>query len=240
MEPEILFETENIVAINKPAGLVVHYDGKTKESTVVDWVEKTYPETKGVGEPLILSTGEVIKRSGIVHRLDRDTSGVLLIARTQDAYEYLKKQFKEGTIKKAYRAFVYGKIDQNRGSIRRPIGRSQADFRKFSAAKRIRGNEREAETVYNLITATDSVSYLNVLPQTGRTHQIRVHMLAINHPVVCDSLYAPNRECMLGFKRLALHAYSILFKDMDGGERTIEAPLPPDFCKAEEVLKSCQ
>lgn len=240
MEPEILFETENIVAINKPAGLVVHYDGKTKEPTVVDWVEKTYPEAKGVGEPLTLSTGEVIKRSGIVHRLDRDTSGVLLIARTQDAYEFLKKQFKEGTIKKIYRAFVYGKIDQNRGSIRRPIGRSQGDFRKYSAAKRIRGNEREAETVYNLITATDSVSYLNVLPQTGRTHQIRVHMLAINHPVVCDALYAPNRECMLGFKRLALHAYSILFKDMDGKVRTIEAPLPPDFCKAEEALKSCQ
>lgn len=240
MEPEILYETENIVAINKPAGLVVHYDGKTKEPTVVDWVEKTYPESCGVGEPLTLSTGEVIQRSGIVHRLDRDTSGILLVARTQEAYEFLKRQFKDGTIKKTYRAFVYGKIDQNRGNIRRPIGRSQADFRKFSAAKRMRGNEREAETVYNVIQTTPEVTYINALPQTGRTHQIRVHMLAIHHPVVCDSLYAPKKECILGFNRLALHAYTISFKDIDGTERTIEAPLPSDFLKAEEALKSCQ
>ena len=236
MEPEILFENKDIVVINKPAGLVVHYDGKTEEKNVVDWVEKTYPEAKGVGEPLTLSTGEIIERSGVVHRLDRDTSGVLLIARTQEAYEYLKDQFKNSKVKKTYRAFVHGKIEQNRGNIRRTIGRSKSDFRKFSAKKRSMGNGREAETIYNLLYSTDEVSYLKVLPQTGRTHQIRVHMLAIHHPVVCDKLYAPNKECILGFDRLALHAHSITYKDMEGEEQTVFAPLTKDFLEAEKSL----
>ena len=235
-EPEVLFETKDMVAINKPAGLVVHYDGKTEEPNVVEWMEKHYPGSKGVGEPLTLSTGDVIERSGVVHRLDRDTSGVLLLARSQESYIHLKGQFQNGHIRKKYRAFVHGCIKQNRGNISRPIGRNKNDFRKFSARKRIRGNEREAETIYNLIQATDDASYLLLMPQTGRTHQIRVHMLAIHHPVVCDGLYAPNKGCILGFDRLALHAYEIMFKDLQGEEHTVRAPLPEDFLRAEKEM----
>jgi len=172
----------------------------------------------------------------VTHRLDRETSGVLLLARTQVAYERLKGQFQKNKIKKNYRAFVYGKIKQNRGNISLPIGRSKGDFRKFSADRSVRGNEREAETIYNLIFATDEVSYINVMPQTGRTHQIRVHMLAIHHPVVCDSLYAPKQPCILGFDRLALHAYSVRFIDLEGNEQVVEAPLPDDFLSAEQAI----
>lgn len=233
---EIIFENEDIVAINKPAGLVVHYDGKTKEPSVVDWVKENYPQTQGVGEPTKLSSGETIDRPGIVHRLDRETSGVLLIAKNQEAYEHLKKQFQKSSVRKIYKAFVYGKIKQSRGKISRPIGRSKNDFRKHSASKQLRGKEREATTIYNVVKSTDEVTYITAYPQTGRTHQIRVHMLSIHHPVLCDSLYVPFKEHLLGFDRLALHAYSIEFRDTKGGTVEITAPLPDDFIEAEKKI----
>ena len=237
MKIEIIYEDENIVAINKPAGSVVHSDGKTKEPSVADWVLKNYPDTKGVGEPLVLSEGTIIKRPGIVHRLDRDTSGILLIAKNQESFSNLKEQFQNRTIQKSYRAFVYGEMKEIEGVIDRPIGRSASDFRKWSAQRGARGKMREAITEYKVLNKKDGFSYVEVNPKTGRTHQIRVHFKAINHEIVCDKLYASKKECALGFERLALHAYSVEFYLLDGKRLKLESELPKDFEKALKIIK---
>ncbi|AKM84014.1 TPA: RluA family pseudouridine synthase [Candidatus Campbellbacteria bacterium] len=233
---EIIYEDENILAINKPSGLVVHPDGKTTETTLVDWILKNYPEIEDVGEPLILSTGEIIKRPGIVHRLDRETSGILLIAKNQKTFLFLKEQFKERAIKKSYRAFVYGEMKMEEGIVDRPIGRSNKDFRMWSAQRGARGQMRTAVTEYNVLERGNGFSFVEANPKTGRTHQIRVHFKAINHPIVSDSLYAPKKEKGLGFERLALHSYSIEFSLPEGKKIKLEAELPPDFKKALKLI----
>lgn len=230
-QPTVIHEDADILLIDKPAGLVVHGDGRTKEFSVADWVLERYPELVEVGEPWTSPQGEVIARPGIVHRLDRDTSGVMLIAKTQKSFEYLKEQFQERTIKKTYRAFVYDALKEEKGEIDRPIGKSKSDFRKWSAQPGSRGVQREAFTAWEVLGEVEesgkTYSYLNLVPTTGRTHQLRVHLKAIHHPIVCDGLYAPKRECALGFTRLALHAHTITLPD----GRVFEAPLPEDFSK---------
>ena len=246
MEPIILYEDEDILAINKPAGLVVHGDGrstslttsKTKERTLVDWLLQKYPGIINVGEPGRTASGETILRSGIVHRLDRETSGVMLVAKTEKAFQNLKEQFQKHEIEKIYHAFVFGELKKRQGTIDRPIGRSSKDFRMRSAQRGARGEMREAITEYKVISANKNYSFVEVSPKTGRTHQIRVHFKAINYPLVSDSLYAPNCENSLGFKRLALHSYQITFADIKGVSHTVTAPYPEDFDKALTILKS--
>ena len=237
MNIEILYEDDNMLAINKPAGLVVHSDGKTIEPTLVDWILKKYPEVKKVGEPWTTLAGEIIPRPGIVHRLDRETSGVMLIAKTQKGFENLKKQFQEHKIKKIYHAFAYGEMKGDKGTIDRPIARSKKDFRMWSAQRGSRGEFRDAVTDYEVIYRAKGYSFVKVLPKTGRTHQIRVHFKAINYPLVSDSLYAPNRENTIGFSRTALHSYEITFADIDGELHTVTAPYPEDFASALKALQ---
>ncbi len=244
VQPTIIFENEHLMAVNKPAGLVVHSDGKTDEPTLCDWILKERPEIKGVGEPMIIDKGtdkeRIIDRPGIVHRLDRETSGVIVIAKTQASFENLKAQFQERETSKIYHAVVWGTIKEDTGTVDRAIGRSKSDFRKWSAERFARGELRPAITNFKVLgrlsekedmqsKIPQEFSYLEVSPLTGRTHQIRVHMKAINHPVVCDVLYAPNHPAVLGFERTTLHAYKIKIKDLDGVEREFEAPLPKDF-----------
>lgn len=232
MKIKILYEDKDCVAILKPAGLVVHSDGKTKEPVLTDWILETYPKTKKVGEPIVQTDGGIIYRPGIVHRLDRDTSGVMIIAKTQEAHAHLKEQFQNRTVKKKYYAFVYGLVKDKYGIINRPIGRSKNDFRKWTAQRGTRGELREAETWYTTIKAEKRASFIEAEPKTGRTHQIRVHFTAMNHPVVADSLYAPGNTPILGFKRNALHAHTLELRKMDGTKLVIKAPLPLDFKKA--------
>ena len=238
MRISIIYEDENIVAINKPAGLVVHADGKTDEPTIVDWVLENYPEIAGVGEDLVLSDGKIIKRPGIVHRLDRDTSGILLIAKSQEAFLNLKNQLQNRKIQKTYQAFVYGRVKNDEGIIDRPIGRSKKDFRRWTAQRDIRGRERGAVTEYKVLERSNEYSLVAAYPKTGRTHQIRVHFKAINYPIVCDKLYAPKRECGLGFERLALHAYAIEFDLINGEKLKLKAELPEDFEKALKLIRN--
>lgn len=233
---EVLYEDDAIVAINKPAGLIVHADGRTSEPTVVEWLKGHVPGIAHVGEVMEDQSGEEIERTGIVHRLDRDTSGVLLLAKTSEAHAFLKEQFLNRTVKKVYRAFVYGSVTESRGVIDRPIARSKTDRRKWTAQNGRSGVEREAITYYKTLLQTRDVSYLELRPQTGRTHQIRVHLKAIHHPVLSDLLYAQGKESMLDFKRLALHALSIHCVLPSGEEKTIEAPLPDDFIHAEQKI----
>jgi 23S rRNA pseudouridine1911/1915/1917 synthase len=236
MDIQILYEDNDVLVINKPWGLVVHPDGHIKEATLVDWILTRNPELKEVGEPITLSTGEILFRPGIVHRLDRDTSGVLVIAKNQDAYLHLKSQFQDREIQKVYRTFVYGPMPVDSGTIDRPIGRSSGDFRKWTAERGTRGELREAVTNWKVLKKNSDVSYLEVSPKTGRTHQIRVHLKALNHPVIGDSLYAPNRAPLLGFRRLALHSYQITINLPSGETKTFEAPLPEDFMEAERQM----
>ncbi|MEA2112965.1 MAG: RluA family pseudouridine synthase [Patescibacteria group bacterium] len=237
---KILFEDENVLVINKPANLVVHADGKTNEVNLCDWILKNYPKLENVGEPLILQDpnladgrgGKEIRRPGIVHRLDRETSGVLIIAKTQESFLNLKQQFKNKQIEKKYRTFVWGEVKNKEGVIDRPIGRSSKDFRQWSAQRGARGKLREATTEYKVLKKNKEFSFLEINLKTGRTHQIRVHMKAFNYPVVGDRLYAPKREYALGFERVALHAFSIEFILLNKEKVKVEAPFPDDFEKA--------
>ncbi len=234
--PKILFENENVLVIDKPSGLVVHPDGKRDEETLVNWILETRPEIAGVGEPLhLLHGGEeiVIDRPGIVHRLDRETSGVMIIAKNQKSYENLKQQFKDHTIRKEYLAIVSGWAD-DRGIIDAPIGRSARDVRIWTAGRGARGVLRPAITRYvtqKKFTDANGEKYsiVSLFPETGRTHQLRVHMKSLQHPIIGDGLYAPTTVGMLGFDRVALHARKITFNDLGGKEYTIEAPFPENF-----------
>lgn len=245
MEILILYEDDDIVAVSKPAGLVVHSDGKTKEETLADWVLEKYPQTKNVGEPARTPEGEEVPRPGIVHRLDRETSGVMLVAKTVQGFECLKKQFQEHSIEKIYHAFVYGEVKQEIKNgkdvewmrIDRPIGRSSQDFRKWSAQRGARGEMREAVTDYRIMKVTPDFSLVEIKPKTGRTHQIRVHFKAISHPLIADKLYAPKHHNILGFKRLALHSERITFLNSSGVFCTATAQYPEDFIQAVASLQ---
>jgi len=233
---DVVYEDSDVLVVHKPSGLIVHSDGKTQEPTVVDWLLEKYPNIEPVGESWTSPDGTVVLRPGIVHRLDRDTSGVLLITKTQEAFVYFKKQFQERTIEKTYLAFVYGVFKEKEGTIDKPIGKSAKDFRLKSAQPGAKGTLREAKTDYKVLRECGDVSYLELHPHTGRTHQIRVHLKAIHHPVVCDPLYAPNHECALGFKRMALHANSLTFDTLEGKRIQVESQLPEDF---EAALELC-
>lgn len=256
MKPKILYEDTNVLVLNKPAGLPVHGDQKNlNEKTVASFLIENFPKIKNVGEPMEVEVagGKKLKilRPGIVHRLDRETSGVLIIAKNQKTFDDLKKQFQDHTIKKIYRAFVYGFVSDpkaslatgKRGIINVSIGRSPRDIRMWTAGRGARPPLREAITEYIVLDRfTDNqkkksdvahqFSYVEVYPKTGRTHQIRVHMRYINHPVVSDPLYSGDKEKALGMERLALHAYSITFRLPSGELKTVEAQLPTDFKKA--------
>ena len=231
-EPEIIFEDDTLLVLNKPAGLMVHGDGRSSEDTLADWLVNHYPDMKEVGEPWENQKGEMIPRPGIVHRLDRDTSGVMLVAKTQVMFDFLKEQFQEHTIQKTYHAFAYGILKEDSGLIDKPIGKSTQDFRQWSAMPGARGKKRDAQTEFKVLFRNKGVVYLELKPLTGRTHQLRVHLKAIHHPIVCDGLYAKGKECLFGINRVALHASKIEVTLPDGKESVFEAQQPPDFEKA--------
>lgn len=230
-EIKTLYEDDHMLAINKPAGVTVHPDGKTKGPFLTDWIVEKYPDTFR-GEGVLLDDGSVIERPGIVHRLDKETSGVLLIAKTEEAFLDLKEQFMGHEVQKTYHAFVEGIIRDERGVIDKAIGRSPRDARKRTTERAAR-MPKEAYTSFKVLERREEekVTFVEVWPKTGRTHQIRVHFRSIGRPVICDGLYG-KRENSLGFKRLALHARSISFKTLDGKKKSIEASYPEDFAKA--------
>lgn len=265
MKLKILFEDKNLMVIDKPAGLACHADARTtkKDVTVADLILAYDKKLEKVGEPMTIEyKGKEIKikRPGIVHRLDKETSGVLLVAKNQKTFLSLKEQFQNHSIKKNYKAFVYGYVSDpkasllsgKRGIINAPIGRSPVDIRMWTAGRGAREPVREAVTEYVVLNRfavppllikegtegrfpTNSLqqkfSYIEAYPKTGRTHQIRVHMRYINHSIVSDPLYRGSNEMALGMKRLALHAHFITFRMPNGELKTIESPLPADFKK---------
>ncbi len=240
MQIPIITQTPDYIVINKPAGISVHASGQREEYTISDWILENFPQTKDVGEPLTISNGVTIARHGIVHRLDKDTSGALLIALTQEAYEFFKNQFKEREIKKTYRVFLSGNLKEDHVTIQEPIGKHKKDFRKRTTARNSRGELKPAITFFHILKRfkieNEPLMFVEAQPKTGRTHQIRVHARYMQHPVVSDPLYTRKKENPLGFKRLALHAYSLEFKDLKGLTQKIEAEFPEDFGYALTVV----
>lgn len=234
MDLPILYEDGDMVAVDKPAGVMVHADGRSSEETASDWFAARYPGSKGVGETQRLSDGTEVMRPGVVHRLDRDTSGVLVFAKTDEAHARLKAAFQEREAKKTYLAFVFGVPKERKGVIEFSIGRSRKDFRLRSAQPKAKGTLREAITRYEVVAETEDRKHalLRVMPETGRTHQIRVHLKAIHHPVVADPLYAPDRASSLDLPRLGLHAFRLDLPLRSGERRAIEAPFPTDLAPA--------
>ncbi|OGF86678.1 hypothetical protein A3B19_00310 [Candidatus Giovannonibacteria bacterium RIFCSPLOWO2_01_FULL_46_32] len=207
MRLEIIYEDENLVALNKPAG--VNFD----------WALEERKDLK------------------VVHRLDKDTSGVILFAKNERAAEQLKKLFQSREIKKTYLALVAGNIKNNSGVIDLPIGRSKKTPLKRVAVGEKRGKIREAITEYKVLKKIKDFTLVEASPKTGRTHQIRSHFAAIGHPVVCDKLYAGKKFiCPGGISRQFLHASGIEFTLPKGGRLKLEADLPEDLKKTLDML----
>jgi 23S rRNA pseudouridine1911/1915/1917 synthase len=240
---EILFESDDVLVINKPVGLLVHADGVSEEPTLVDWFLERTPSARGVGEPGKAKDGQLLERSGVVHRLDRETSGVLILAKTQVAHIHLKTQFHDRLAKKEYRAIVYGRMRERWGTIDKKIGRSPSDHRQRSAMPGARGVLREAVTDWECIGQaqidSEHFSYLKLRPKTGRTHQLRVHLRAIDRPIVGDVLYAEpwlKVSHNLGLSRMALHAHTLELELPSGTRERFIAPVPNELELAVERI----
>ena len=210
----IVYEDDHLLAVDKPAGLTTHPGAAHKSDTLANALLSYLPGLMGVGEP---------SRPGIVHRLDKDTSGLLLVAKTQSAHRDLSAQFKKRTVTKTYLALVQGAVSPPEGVIQAPVGRH---FTRRKEMAVVQGG-RDAETLYKTITSYDDYDLLSIIPHTGRTHQIRVHMAAIGHPMVGDATYGKRHPEL---KRHFLHAASLEFIHPSSGEEMeLSSPLPDDL-----------
>jgi len=232
---KIVAETPQYVVIEKPAGLLVHPTMAEEKNTLVAWLLKKYPKIKTVGD-------EPDVRPGIVHRLDKEASGLLVVAKTQQMFEHLKEQFKERTIEKEYSALVHGRVSKDWDEINFPIARGENIERmaarpvlkrvgKQSMATLDEG-EKEAKTEFLVEKRFANCTLLRVTLHTGRMHQIRVHMLAYNNPLVGDPLYfqkkrKKNLDDKLG--RLFLHSVKLGFTDLEGSKQLFESALPTNL-----------
>jgi len=229
MEPKVIYQGNDFLVLNKPAGLIVHPVKSSDEESVTKWLLKNFPEVKSVGD-------NPEERPGIVHRLDRDTSGVLVVARNQKAFEYLKNLFQTHQIKKTYLALVCGWLKEKEGLIDKPIGILSGSVKRSVHVKTAR-MIKEASTKYKvkkeLEIHNEKLSLLEAEPLTGRTHQIRVHLNSIGHPIVGDKLYGGKKSFGaaqdLGLSRQFLHADSIEFALPDGSKLKVGADLPEEL-----------
>ena len=228
-EPKIIYESPDFLAIAKPAGMTVHPAKVHKrqdrgETYLTDWLISKYPEIASVGD-------DPEERPGIVHRLDKDTSGVIIVARNQPYFEYLKSLFQGKIIHKKYVALVYGDVKEDQGTIDKPIG-----IKPGTIKRTVHGGKmpKEAITDYKVLKRFDEYTFIEVTPRTGRTHQIRVHLASIGNPIVGDLVYGGKRQKKSKFKldRQFLHARSISFETSPGHAVEFEAPLPEDLTKA--------
>lgn len=227
---DIMYENDDLLVINKPSGISVHKAGPNdQQMTVVDLLLERYPEIAKVGEDPI--------RPGIVHRLDKETSGVMVIAKTNTAFFHLKDQFKNRETRKTYLALVDGHPKNPQGTITAPLGKIGTKQTTQTKGKKDLF-EREAVTDYVTVKKYRNYSLLEVSPKTGRTHQIRVHLKSIGTPIVGDVLYGPRKAANPpGTSRLFLHAQRLQFTGPDGQLLAIEADLPEELQKILSVLQ---
>lgn len=226
---EIIYEDDDILAVNKAAGMVVHPSPGHHEGTLVNAILGYCPDLEGVG-------GE--RRPGIVHRLDKDTSGIILVAKNDHALRHLQRQFKRRSVKKHYLALVEGHVQPPKALIDAPIGRDPHNRQRMTVIAPGSGlRARAAQTEYHVIQLYGAYSLVACYPRTGRTHQIRVHLAFAGFPIVGDAIYG-RRKQRLSLERHFLHANSLTFRRPAGDEElTLEAPLPGDL---QAVLDSLQ
>ena len=236
LEPEIIYEDVDMLAVNKPAGLLVHAVNANDGPTLVDWLLNKYPNLAGVGEPFLAQQHES-PRAGIAHRLDRETSGIVLVAKNNKSFNYLKDLFQTHQIKKTYLALVHGVMKDDKGVIDAPIGRSKQDPRRRLAGPQAKGLLRPAVTEYQTLERFPGYSYVALFPKTGRTHQLRVHLQSIGRPVVGDGLYAAGFNDQALISRQALHASALELPLPNGTRLKLEASLPADLAAALEHLR---
>ena len=234
----ILYEDSSIIVVDKFARMVVHPAYGNPSGTLVNALLYHCKDLAGINGVL---------RPGIVHRLDKDTSGVMVVAKDDEAYHHLTKQFKNRTVKKVYLAIVYGRVSRDEGLIDSDIGRHPSERKRMSTRTK-RG--RTAITRWKKIEEFESATLLEIFPQTGRTHQIRVHLSSIGHPILGDPLYGRKgrpgaihdpvlRECVKRLNRQALHAQRLEFNHPRTGETVrFVSPMPRDMEEVLERLKS--
>ena len=222
---DILYQDSDVVVVNKPCGMVVHPAAGNESGTLVNALLHHVRDLSGIG-------GEM--RPGIVHRLDKDTSGLILIAKNDRAHIALSEQFKQRSMEKHYRAVAFGHFAQEHGLIDAPIARHPVDRKKMAVVP----DGKPSKTEWTVIELLKGATFLDVHLLTGRTHQIRVHMQSIGHPLLGDQVYAPNLKTSVRIPRLMLHAYSLAFTHPATGERmTLVAPLPQTFVATLEKLR---
>lgn len=210
---KIVYEDDDIMVVDKPAGLLVHPGNGRDEPTVADFSR-------------LYSADDDEVRPGIVHRLDRDTSGLLILAKTINAKSFMQAAFSDRNIHKTYLLLARGRVSPADAIIDLPIDRDLRD----RAKRAINRNGRVALTNYRTLASYAGYSYIEAEPQTGRTHQLRVHFAAIGHPIVGDQTYGPKTQD-LGLKRHFLHATRLSFVAPNGSELSLESPLPDDLKK---------
>jgi len=216
---DVLFEDDDLIVINKPAGMTVHPGAGQREHTLVNALLSHCTSLSGIGGK---------ERPGIVHRLDKETSGCLVVAKNDIAHRELSKQFAARTVEKIYLALVAGKLRKPAGVIEEKIGRHPVHRQRMRVTS-LRG--RTAKTEYRVIRSSDQASLVECRLHSGRTHQIRVHLHHLGHAVLGDKVYAP--RFAKNFPRQMLHAWKLGFRHPRSGEwRNFEAPLPDDFATA--------
>lgn len=229
MKLEIIYEDNDLLVVDKPAGLPVFKEGNISEKTLADYLLEKFPELKGVGEN---------QRCGIVHRLDKDTSGILLVAKNNKTFAFLQEQFKKGEVEKKYAALVVGKPNAEEGTIETLLGRNPNDGKKqkvFMFGEPANGNLRKAITQYRVLKKFKDYSLIEAVPKTGRKHQIRCHMAYLQHPLAGDKMYGFKKQsCPEELTRHFLHASYLKFKLPNKETKEIKSELPEEL---KNVLK---
>ncbi|MDH4330900.1 MAG: RluA family pseudouridine synthase [Candidatus Moranbacteria bacterium] len=236
IELNVVYEDEDIIVIDKQAGLCVHPSNSNDDSTLVSGLVVLYPEIVGVGDDSFQSN----LRPGIVHRLDRDTSGVMIVARNQKAFDELKRKFQSREIQKTYQTIVFGHLEKKKIIVSSPIAKATNYKRQVIATKKTKTKTRDAVTEFNVIKEYDKYSVVEAKPKTGRMHQIRVHLLSVGNPIVGDKLYKKKEfltEEFLGSKRQLLHACEIEF-ELFGKAHKFSSQIPFDFVEFLELIKN--
>lgn len=221
---DVVYEDEDLIIVDKPAGMVVHPGPGHPTGTLLNALLARYPDL----------AAQASERPGIVHRLDKGTSGLIIVARHSAARDYLQAQFKRRQVEKVYLSLVDGRLKPRRGIIDAPLGRDRVRRTRMS----VMPGGRPAQTEYRVLEDLRSHSYLEARPRTGRTHQVRIHLAFAGHPVAGDRIYG-RRSRRLGLDRPFLHAHRLAFRrPSDGGPVDAESPLPEDLRTVLEVLRS--